>query len=117
MSNYKNLKVWQKGIDFVLEIYKITLKFPPEEKFGLISQMRRAAVSVASNIAEGSTSHSKNDFARFIGISKGSLAELETQLLISFKLGFITEDIYKEIINCSEEISRMLSGLKHSLIR
>jgi four helix bundle protein len=116
MGNYKDLKVWQKSIDFVLEIYKITAKFPNEEKFGLISQMRRAAVSVASNIAEGSTSRSKNDFGRFIGISKGSLAELETQLLISFKLGFITEDIYKEIINYSELLSRMLSGLKQSLM-
>jgi four helix bundle protein len=115
MSNYKNLKVWADGVNFVVEIYKITARYPKEEKFGLVSQMRRAAVSIPSNIAEGATNRSKKEFSKFIRIAKGSLSELETQIIISFKLGFITEKSYNKIIEQSEQISRMLAGLVRSL--
>ena len=115
MGNYKDLKVWQESVNFVVEIYHISTKFPPEEKFGLISQIRRAAISIPSNIAEGATSKSTKTFSKFIAIARSSLSEVETQLLISHKLGFITREIYTKIIARSEEISRMLSGLQHSL--
>jgi len=115
MGNYKDLKVWKNGIDFVEEIYKITAKFPEEEKFGLVSQMRRAAVSIPSNIAEGANYRSRKEFRKFIRIAKGSLSELETQLIISSKLGFILNESYNKIIEQSDQISRMLAGLMNSL--
>ena len=115
MGNYKELKVWQESVDFVVEIYRISTKFPIEEKFGIISQIRRAAVSIPSNIAEGATAKSTKTFSKFIAIARGSLSEVETQLLISYKLGFIVKEVYTKIIERTEEISRMLAGLQHSL--
>jgi len=90
MKKIKNLKIWQEGIKIVLDIYKLTKKFLVEEKFGLISQMRRCAVSVPSNIAEGYGRNSDAELNRFLNIARGSSYELETQLIISSELGFIT---------------------------
>ena len=89
MSNFKELMVWQKAIDLVTEIYKITRAFPKEEVFGLVSQMQRAAVSIPSNIAEGHERNSEKEFAQFLCIARGSLAELETQIIIAEKLSYI----------------------------
>src|SRR5579859_7016456 len=86
--SYHDLLVWKKGISLAKAVYKLTAEFPPEEKFGLISQMRRAAVSVPSNIAEGQARNTTGEFVQFISHAEGSLAELDTQLVLSAELGF-----------------------------
>jgi four helix bundle protein len=89
MRTHKDLDIWKEGIDFVEEVYKITQNFPSSEKYNLISQIRRSAVSFVSNIAEGAARTSKKEYIRFISISLGSLSELETQLIIRIRLGYI----------------------------
>src|SRR6267154_5475482 len=91
-QNYKDLVVWQKGIALAKATYRLTSKFPSEEKFGLVSQMRRAAVSIPSNIAEGQARHTAGEFIQFISHAEGSVAELEPQLLLCLKLGFATSE-------------------------
>ncbi len=115
MSSYKDLTVWKKSIEFVKKIYKTTTHFPESEKFGLVSQMRRSAISIPSNIAEGALRSSKRDFYKFLRIAKGSLAELETQLIISHKLDFIGDDEFNALSDELKEISKMLAGLAKSL--
>jgi four helix bundle protein len=113
MKAHHKLKVWQRAIDFVTTIYKLTERFPKEEMFGLTSQMRRAAVSIASNIAEGAARGSKAEFRKFLAIAQGSISELETQILISHKLGFCTE--HEALLSELDEISRMIVGLRKSI--
>lgn len=115
MHNFKELKVWQKSIDMTVETYKLTENFPNEEKFGLISQMRRAAVSIAANIAEGTGRRTEKDFNAFLGNSLGSSFELETELTISFRLKYITNDIFNGISLIIQEIQKMIVGLQKSL--
>ncbi|HAT03862.1 MAG TPA: four helix bundle protein [Candidatus Magasanikbacteria bacterium] len=115
MQTYKDLIVWQKSIDFVLEVYKITSIFPPEEKFGLISQMRRCSVSIPSNIAEGYARKNKKENAQFVNISFGSATELETQILISKKLDFIPVSKYSLVDRLLDEVLRMLYRYRDSL--
>jgi len=91
MSNYKKLKVWQFAMNLVEDIYRITKDFPKDEKFGLVSQMRRSSISVPSNIAEGSGRDTQGAFLNFLNIARGSLCELETQMLIAHRLGFISD--------------------------
>ncbi len=110
--NHKDLEVWKESIELVTEIYKLTSEFPTEEKFGIVNQIRRAAVSVPSNIAEGSARSSDKENLRFLDMACGSLAELETQILISENLGFINS---QEIITKIDNIGKMLSGLKRHL--
>ena len=110
--NYKNLVVWQKSMDLVICIYQLTSNFSDHEKFGLTSQMRRCAVSIPSNIAEGSRRESEKDFRKFILISFGSGAELETQLEITKKLGYLEDIAYAEIEKLLEEIMKMLNKLQ-----
>ena len=115
MHQFKELIVWKKSIELATEIYQLTKKFPPEERFGLISQMRRSVVSIASNIAEGSGRNGSNEFYHFLGISSGSVCELETQLTISKELKFST---IEETENCTKKlnsIKNMLHKLKSSL--
>jgi len=114
-GNYENLEVWNRGIDLSVRIYALTKQFPQEEIYGLTSQIRRAAFSVPSNIAEGSQRNSDKEFARFIGIALGSNAELKTQLIISYKINLISEIEYKSLVNETEEIAKMLNGLKNKL--
>ncbi len=116
MFGFEKLEVWQKAIELSDRVYVITRPFPSDEKFGLTSQMRRSAVSVASNIAEGSGRGSNNDFARFIEISYGSLMELITQCAIANRQGFLSVSEFKEAYQRAEQIARMLSGLKSSLL-
>jgi four helix bundle protein len=111
---FENLEVWQKSKQLVISIYKLTSLFPPEEKFGLTGQLRRASVSVSSNIAEGSTRWSKQDQARFYEISYSSLIEVLNQLIISKDLGFITEEQTDDLRTELEEVSRMLNALFRS---
>ncbi len=115
-SNYEKLIVWQKAVDLSMRIYEVTKKFPKEEIYGLTSQMRRASVSIPSNIAEGSERNNKGEFKQFLGIAKGSTAELETQVFIAFKLKYIS-DIERETIKGKTiEILKILGTLIHKLI-
>lgn len=112
---YKDLKVWKKSIDLVEHVYKETQNFPKEEIYGLTSQIRRSAVSVPSNIAEGSARRSNNDFIRFINIAYSSLSELETQLYIANRLGYLNDIMLKNIEDDMSQIGMMLNGLRNSL--
>ncbi len=112
---HKDLIVWKKSIDFVTELYSLTSRFPDAERFGLTNQMRRCSVSVPSNIAEGAARRSNKEFIRFLYISLGSASELQTQLVISRNLKFITPEQYEDFNAQLEEISRMISGLIRSV--
>ncbi len=110
-KTYKELDVWKKARAFVKEIYIITRDFPNEEKYGLMSQMRRCAVSIPSNIAEGYGRQFKKETVQFLHISRGSLYELETQMYIAYDLSFISEEKLNILIADLEECRRLLSGL------
>ena len=111
MRNYRDLIVWQKSMALVTEVYSITRLFPKEELYGLVSQIRRSAVSIPSNIAEGYGRYSTNDYIRFLQIAIGSLYEFQTQLEIGLNLGYLSKDIYEKVYEQSREIERMLSSL------
>lgn len=111
MTSYKDLTVWQYSYYFGLDIYTITKKFPTEEKFGLASQLRRAAVSIPSNIAEGSKRSTRKDYRSFVVIAYGSGAEIETQLLFCKDLGYIEEIEYKKLEEKLIEIMKMLNSM------
>ncbi len=115
MFNFEKLEVWRKAIEFADQIYILTRSFPDSERFGLANQMRRAAVSISSNIAEGSSRSSKSDFARFIQIAAGSVFEVVSQATISKRQGFLSEEAFARLYAAAEEQSKMLSGLKKSL--
>ncbi len=108
MASHKDLIVWQKSYKLSLLVYSITKKFPKEEMFGLVSQMRRAAISIPSNIAEGNTRFSKKDNAHFMRIAYGSACELDTQLSISKDLKYFSEKEYTEVISLLSEVMKML---------
>ncbi|HZR78729.1 MAG TPA: four helix bundle protein [Chthoniobacterales bacterium] len=114
-QSYKDLLVWQKGIQAAKLIYNLTRNFPGEEKFGMISQMRRAAISIPSNIAEGQARHTTKEFIQFISHAEGSVAELETQLILSIELTFATSADTKEIFALLDELRRMTNGLRRKL--
>jgi four helix bundle protein len=114
--SYQDLKIWQKSIDLVDAIYAITLSFPKEEIYGLTSQMRRSAISIASNIAEGSQRTTKKDFANFLSTSKGSLAELETQIIISSRRKYCDEKLRNELLQKTDELHRMIYSFHASLL-
>lgn len=114
-KTHKDLDVWKYSIDLVVEVYQLLKKFPDDEKFGIISQMKRCAVSIASNIAEGAARSSVKEFSHFLTISLGSVAELETQIIISKRLDFISDDNSKILLKNLTTIRKMLLGLKKSL--
>src|SRR6185436_8352646 len=107
----EKLDVWKKAIDFVIAVYKETEPFPKEEKFGLTSQLRRAAVSIPANIAEGAARRSRKEFVHFLSNAQGSASEVDTELLIAHKLEYFSEPKYKRLIDRLDEIGRMLTGL------
>jgi four helix bundle protein len=111
MRPHERLDVWKKGIDFVVAVYETTKSFPKEEKFGLTSQLRRAAVSIPANIAEGAGRKSSREFAHFLSNSQGSASELETELLIASRLNYLGEHDYQSLRSSLDEIGRMLTGL------
>jgi four helix bundle protein len=115
IESYRSLSVWQKSVEFAVLVYRLVEKLPKHELYGLCSQMQRAAVSIPSNIAEGKERQSDKDFSRFIAIALGSLAELETQLLISQKLGYLAESDTQEINQQADAIGKMLRGLFKTL--
>ena len=114
-QNYKDLVVWQKGIQLAKLIYELTRKFPPEEKFGLVSQMRRAAVSIPSNIAEGQARHTTGEFIQFISHAEGSVAELNTQLILASELNFCSINAADPTLDLLDNLRRMLNGLRRKL--
>jgi len=113
--NYSDLIVWQKFMDFVELIYRATGQFPKEEIYGLTNQLRRAVVSVPSNIAEGQGRNSAKDFRRFLAISYGSLREVETQILIAKRLTYLNEAQTERLMNLAGEVGRLINGLSNSL--
>ncbi|MGD0129237.1 MAG: four helix bundle protein [Terriglobia bacterium] len=114
MHGHKDLVVWQKAMDLVIAVYQLTKSFPKSEVYGLASQIQRAAVSVPSNIAEGHGLKQTQAYARHLAIANGSLTELETQLEIARRLGYLTVD-NESVINQAGEVGRMLAGLRRSL--
>ncbi len=115
MRPHEKLEVWQRAIDFVLMIYQQTKDFPADERFGLTSQIRRASVSIPANIAEGAARQSDKEFLQFVAIAQGSCSEVETELLIGFKLGFLSQPDYTELKTAADSIGRMLVGLSKHL--
>jgi four helix bundle protein len=114
-KSFRELKVWQIAIDLSLTVYDLTTEFPKRELYGMTSQMRRSAVSIASNIAEGSARGTKKDFRQFVMIAKGSVCELQTQLLIARKLKYTTADRFEVAEQQAQEVAQMLSGLSRFL--
>lgn len=115
MHNFKKLAIWIKSVEFVTDIYKVTNTFPSHERFGLVSQLQRAAVSVPTNISEGSAKTSNKDFARFLEISLGSTFELETELLVSLNLSYIDVEEYNRLQEKLSELQKMIIGFKNNL--
>ncbi len=115
MHQFKELGIWKKSRLFCTEIYAVTSDFPNDEKFGLTNQLRRASVSIPSNIAEGSSRNSNKDFSRFLEIAIGSGYEIETQLLIALDLGFISQEKSESLIKQLDEIIKMTSKFRSTL--
>lgn len=115
IASYRGLDVWQLAMDIVIEIYRVTRAFPAEEKFGLTAQLRRAAVSIPSNIAEGHNRVGAAEFRRFVSIARGSVAEVETQIAVAVALGFIGADEIKSLSSQLDRLSKMLFGLYRRL--
>jgi len=115
MKNFKNLKVWENGIDLVVNVYNKTKSFPKEEVYGLTSQIKRSAVSIPSNIAEGSGRGTDKDFNRFLDVALGSSFELETQLIIANRLNFLSNDSFSQLNEQIDEEQKMIMGLQKKL--
>ena len=115
MKNFKNLKVWQSGVDLVVDIYKSIENFPKDEVYGLTGQIKRSAISIPSNIAEGAGRNSDKDFNRFLDVALGSSFELETQLTIANKLNFLNDERFSQLDSKLDEEQKMLIGLQKSL--
>lgn len=115
MSMYKRLDVWNEAHQLTMEIYKTTIAFPSEEKFGITSQIRRAAVSVPTNIAEGQGRSNNKEFINFLRISKGSASEVEYLIFLSYELGYLDRQIYFSLLDKTQKILAMLNSLITSL--
>jgi four helix bundle protein len=115
LKSYRDLVVWQKAMDFVIDVYALTKDFPDEEKYGLISQLRRAAVSVPTNVAEGYGRRHRGDYLRFVSIAQGSVCELETLLVISGRPGFATREELRGPWGLLQEVGKMLRALHGKL--
>ena len=115
LQSFRDLEVWRRSIDLVEAIYRASSAWPADERFGLTSQVRRAAVSVPSNIAEGAARQGTGEFLQFLSIAKGSLAEVETQLILAERLGYLPATAGASLLTSAAEIGRMLAGLTRSL--
>ncbi len=114
-KTYRELIVWQKSMDLAEETYRISRRFPKHELYGLASQLQRASVSVASNIAEGHARKSRKEFVHHLSYSKGSIAEIETQMILATRLGYISRDEIREFWNLAQEVGKMLSTMINTL--
>ncbi len=117
VKDYRDLIVWQKAMDLVETIYRTTAAFPREEIYGLTSQIRRAAISIPSNIAEGNGRNTTRDYVHFLGMAYGSVKEVETQVLIAERLRYINSSDSNRLVQMTTEIARLISGLANSLKR
>ena len=117
MHRFKELKVWQEAMELAKEVYAITRLFPAEERFGLTSQINRAAVSIPSNIAEGAGRNYDKEFLQFLNVAMGSAFELETQILLANSFGFMTAEKYEAVTEQLDKVQRMLNRLRTSLIK
>lgn len=117
VQSYRDLVVWKKSMTLVLDVYRSTQAFPKPETYGLVAQLRRAAVSIPSNIAEGQARLSTAEFKQSLGHARGSLMEVETQILISQELGYLGHDQSESLLSSSAEVGRILNGLLNSLVR
>ena len=115
VKNYRELIAWQKAMDLVELVYRHSMVFPREEIYGLTQQLRRAAVSIPSNIAEGQARRSTNEFIHFLSIAMGSLAEAETQIMIGRRLEYLNDEQMNELLTLSAEVGRITNGLRNSL--
>jgi four helix bundle protein len=115
VQSYRELFAWQKAMDFTAEVYRVTRRFPKEELYGVTSQLRRAAVSVPSNIAEGQGRQTTGEFRQFLGQARGSLLETETQILLSERLEYLDHETTESLLEQSAEVGRILNGLLNSL--
>jgi four helix bundle protein len=116
MFNFEKLESWHRAVDFADFVYSSTREFPRDQMFGLTMQMRRAVISISSNLAEGSSRTSRTDFARFAEIAAGSLCEVVSQSVIAKRRGFLTEAVYLKTYQDAEKLGKMLSGLRSSLL-
>ena len=117
ISGFRDLRVWQGGMDLVEQVYRLTRDFPEHERYGLVSQMQRAAVSIPSNIAEGHTRDSSKDYLRHLSIARASLAELQTQLEIAKRLRYCSSERYTHLLGQSDILARQLSALRTALLK
>jgi len=115
VRSYRELVVWQKAMDFVEQVYRATRSFPREEQYGITSQLRRAAVSIPSNIAEGQGRQTTGEFRQFLGLDRGSLLETETQSLLSERLNYLEHETANRLLEQASEVGRILNGLLTSL--
>ncbi len=115
VESHKDLTVWQKSMDLVVLVYKLMEQLPKEERYSLCDQIRRSAVSIPSNIAEGKSRNSIKEYKQFVGIAKGSAAELETQLLICERIGYLDKEELSEVMGLLDEVSKMLAKLNIAL--
>ena len=115
MHKFKELLVWQKAVDLAVDIYKVTRTFPGEEKFGLVSQINKCGISIPSNIAEGAGRNTDGEFNHFLGISTGSSFELETQLIIAQRLGYIEKETLDTSVKKINDVQNMTFGLQKSI--
>ena len=114
-KSYRELQVWQRGMQLTLAVYRLTSQFPPDERFGLTSQLRRAAVSIPSNVAEGYGRGSRGEYKQFLSTARGSTLEVQTQLLIARDLGYCDASTLEPVMGLSEETSKMLYALIRKL--
>lgn len=115
LQNHRDLKVWQISVDLVETVYRLSRDWPNHELYGLVSQARRASVSIPANIAEGAGRRSTGEFMQFVGVARGSLAELETLLVVAARLGYLEDDVLEILMKDVAEVGRMLTGLMQSL--
>ena len=117
MKDFKKLKVWNRAIDFAVEVYRVTEEFPKKEMYSLVDQIRRAAVSIFSNIAEGCKRGTDNELVRFCNIALGSTGEVESQLIFSERIGYLNKEVVVELSKEIDEIGKMLAGFINSIKR
>ncbi|MGA3066523.1 MAG: four helix bundle protein [Tepidisphaeraceae bacterium] len=115
LKHYREQVAWQKAIDLVEAVYRISRRFPQNEQFGLINQLRRASVSVPCNIAEGQGRRLRKQFAMYLRVARGSVQEVETQLIIAERLGYVTSDELNPVRERAQEVSRLVSGLLRAI--
>jgi four helix bundle protein len=117
INSFRDLRVWQSGMDLVTQVYRLTQSFPREEQYGLTSQLRRAAVSIPSNIAEGHARESSKEYLNHLSIAQGSLAELQTQVEIAVRLDFIAAETARQTLDVSASLSRQVFALRNAIMR